>query len=189
MYDDEGEGGLTDEAANAIYDVLAQELELRDTPDNRYEFVYHQTKGFCSEFRVMGNLRFGGKFWRNSRRMEDGTFGEAWYVTCYREDETPEMRSIIERTNGRLDVLRKERIVTEKDAKVFAVVPRQDIVKVKEVVGWRNTKKEAEAFRTLVQSLPAYADADLDIVPIQENAMLDALLNTSLNKRIPRWKD
>jgi hypothetical protein len=52
--------------------------------------VHHFVEG-CREYRFMGALGFGGKFWQQSMT-----------VTCYPEDETPERRAIIERANAAL---------------------------------------------------------------------------------------
>ena len=48
---------------------------------------------YSREFRFQGGLGFGGKFWRNNGRF---------YVTCYREDETPERLAMIKATNDAL---------------------------------------------------------------------------------------
>ena len=47
------------------------------------------------EFRFQGSLGFGGKIYFNPHR--------GLYVSCYREDETPERNSAIERMNAWLD--------------------------------------------------------------------------------------
>lgn len=51
------------------------------------------------EYRFQGNLGFGGKFMRN-----DGML----YVQCYREDETPKRRTVLDKTNELLKLLTPE---------------------------------------------------------------------------------
>jgi hypothetical protein len=50
-----------------------------------------------TEWRFMGNLGSGGKFWRCHER---------WYVNCYPENETPELREVMKKTNLALAELR-----------------------------------------------------------------------------------
>lgn len=96
--------GLAPAAASAIYDVL---VETIDAPGSWHEnFVYTETAGHCSEYRVQGSLGFGGKFWRTTGYRPDGTWGEQWRVDCYREDETPERLAAINTANVRLEGLR-----------------------------------------------------------------------------------
>ena len=94
---------LTAEQAHAIYDVLVDFAGARES--GREDFVWTQTNRHCSEYRFMGNLGFGGKFWRNTGRRGDGSYGEVWYVNCYHEDETPERREMIDNINYKLDLL------------------------------------------------------------------------------------
>lgn len=85
---------LTDEQANAIFDILVQECGARE--EIREDFVCNQIVEHISEWRFCGKLGFGGKFWRNDGRL---------YVNCYREDETPAIRKMIEAANKRLKAL------------------------------------------------------------------------------------
>jgi len=81
----------------AAYDVLVQHAGAY--PGERSDFVYELTrrdKGYrVEEWRFRGLLGFGGKFWRN----------RTFYVSCYREDETPERLQIIETVNAALAAL------------------------------------------------------------------------------------
>jgi hypothetical protein len=86
---------LTEREANAVWSVLVTEAGASSDADDRREFVYHQTTEFVSEFRFMGSLGFGGKFWRGRR-------DERWYVTCYPEHMTPDRRQIVADTNAAL---------------------------------------------------------------------------------------
>lgn len=54
----------------------------------------------CLEYRFIGLLGFGGKVW-----LHNGPFP---YVNCYREDENPERRRIIDKTNEALKVVNVE---------------------------------------------------------------------------------
>lgn len=76
----------------AIYDLL---VKLCGAPEGfREDFIYSYSKERPPrEWRFQGALGFGGKFWMNTGR---------WYVNCYREDETPERRTIIENANQAL---------------------------------------------------------------------------------------
>lgn len=89
-------GPLTEAQANTVWDVLVECAGANEW--QRDEFVFTQTHGRCDEFRFIGFLGFGGKFWRSSGR---------WYVTAYPEDirVRPERQVIIDATNDRLAVL------------------------------------------------------------------------------------
>ena len=93
---------LTKEQANAVYDILAQECGAPEqcsavkSFSERDHFVLRQTSENIVEWRFCGKLGFGGKFWINC---------DKWYVTCYREDETPERLRMIEAANKRLEAL------------------------------------------------------------------------------------
>lgn len=78
--------------ANQIFDILVREAGASE--HDRGIFVsFLDTRG--REFCFWGKLGFGGKFWNN---------GSDWYVTCYKEDETPARRKIIKKTNRALKV-------------------------------------------------------------------------------------
>ena len=97
MFKQWGYGKAMSEAvANAIYDILVQDCGAYDGGHERESFVAHQTTEDVIEWRFGGKLGFGGKFWRNAGRI---------YVNCYREDETPEMRKMIDKANERLAAL------------------------------------------------------------------------------------
>jgi hypothetical protein len=86
--------GLTDEQANKVYDILVQHAGAQE--DGRWDFVFHQTRGHVTEYRFMGLLGFGGKFWR--------THWPRWYVSAYPEDLVgrPERHDAIRLTNAAL---------------------------------------------------------------------------------------
>jgi len=92
------ENVLSEEQAEAVWSVLVEECGA--TSD--HGFVYHQTHEYVSEWRFMGTLGFGGKFWRSRSTRPDGSWGEWWHVNCYQEDETPERLATIKRANDRL---------------------------------------------------------------------------------------
>lgn len=95
---------LTADQANAIWNVLVQHAGADDragegpfsTP--RDYFVHHQWRG-DDEFRFIGSLGFGGKFWNTNGR---------WYVTAYPEDLTADRQAAVDATNTALETLRKE---------------------------------------------------------------------------------
>jgi hypothetical protein len=74
---------VTEEEANAVWDVLVIHVGAYDSSNARADFILHQTTGFCPEYRFGGTLGFGGKIYRTDARGR-------WRVSCYREDETPE---------------------------------------------------------------------------------------------------
>jgi len=79
---------------SAIYTMLVKVCGARE--EDRDQFMYNQMeKHHPTEWRFCGNLGFGGKFWRNAGRL---------YVSCYREDETDDMRATIKKANEWLDV-------------------------------------------------------------------------------------
>ena len=94
---------IAEDVAHKIYDVLVEVLGIyvpEDRDDySRSNFVRYATEGKWTEFRFGNPLGFGGKVWNNDNR---------WYVSCYREDETPERRALIEKTNAALAELHAE---------------------------------------------------------------------------------
>jgi hypothetical protein len=92
---------VTEAEAHAVYDVLVRECGADDNADpprrgERSRFV----RAFTSdrppiEWRFQGALGFGGKLY-------PGGYGEPHRVGCYREDETPERRAMVERANEAL---------------------------------------------------------------------------------------
>lgn len=103
--------GLSETAANAIYDVLVKTVGAREDRDSRQDFVFYMMRDhdFTIEYRFGGTLGHGGKFYR----ARNSGFGmpedardltEHWYVTCYRENETPERVAAIEAANDALTV-------------------------------------------------------------------------------------
>lgn len=83
---------ISEDVANEIYDVLVEECKAPERM--REDFISFCSRSYRSrEYRFIGNLGFGGKFWHN-----DGRF----YVTCYSEDETEQRRKAIKAANERL---------------------------------------------------------------------------------------
>jgi hypothetical protein len=92
------------EVANKIYDVLVHHCGARDEEITtksgetynpyRSDFVYEfsEIDEPTREWRFCGDLGFGGKFWWNGK----------FYVSCYAEDETPEIKKAIEKANEEL---------------------------------------------------------------------------------------
>jgi hypothetical protein len=80
---------------SAILDVLVEECGWQPTDNDRAMFRYHYNKADPKplEYRFMGALGFGGKLHLQGQRL---------YVSCYRENETPERLAMIERANQRL---------------------------------------------------------------------------------------
>lgn len=83
---------IDDNTANRIYDVL--EIECGAPPQMRLDFICFCARSYSSrEYRFIGHLGFGGKFWHNNNKF---------YVSCYREDETDERVRAIEKANKAL---------------------------------------------------------------------------------------
>ena len=86
--------------ARAIYQVLIEECAAPADDFSVDSFIFNHRDGSqVEEYRFMGNLGFGGKFWQ--RRMA---------VSCYPEDTTPEREASMERANARLAVLHRLQI-------------------------------------------------------------------------------
>jgi len=96
---------LDTDTAHAIYDLLVS--TCRASAHGRESFVYAQTRRHESEWRFMGALGFGGKFWRTHGRRPDGSWGECWLVNQYPEDATDESRAMIVKANNLLWTLQQ----------------------------------------------------------------------------------
>lgn len=91
---------LTENQAERVWVILVEECGASPSADSKWEFVYHQTREHCAEFRFMGKLGFGGKLWNQSLRL---------HVTCYPEDLTDERIEMIVKADARLKVISEER--------------------------------------------------------------------------------
>jgi hypothetical protein len=89
---------LTEAQAEAVWGILEEVCGAAYD----HGFINHQTNSHVVEWRFIGSLGFGGKFWRTTGKRPDGTWGECWLVNCYREDETPERLAAINVANERL---------------------------------------------------------------------------------------
>ena len=85
---------LTQLEADMVYDILMEECGASDR--NRDEFLVYVTRDvrYGHEFRFMGHLGFGGKFYNDGRRH--------WSVACYPEHRTPSVDDAILSANARL---------------------------------------------------------------------------------------
>jgi hypothetical protein len=81
--------------ARAVWRILVEECGAHDLDERAFASLWPG----CVEYRFMGSLGFGGKVWAG---LVDG----APFVSCYREDETPERLATIARANERLAALR-----------------------------------------------------------------------------------
>lgn len=83
---------MSEATLNLIYDILVKVCGAYE--GHRDGFVMaHREENFPTEWRFIGALGFGGKFWRGRDRI---------YVNCYVEHETPAARKIIEEANRQL---------------------------------------------------------------------------------------
>lgn len=95
-------GNLTNDEANKAYDILVAHCGASE--DNRFSFVdAHMDNSAMklvgtSEWRINGNLGWGGKFRVTNDRLR---------VDCYQEDENPKRLATIQTTNEELSSLFK----------------------------------------------------------------------------------
>jgi hypothetical protein len=94
---------IPEETARRIYKILERHGGAHH--DGEVDFVRAATEGI-TEYRFIGTLGFGGKFWNNAGR---------WYVSCYSEDETPDRKARITAANLELARLRP----TSKDCRAL----------------------------------------------------------------------
>jgi hypothetical protein len=95
------------ETALQIWQVLVDVCGATDSKDNKSMFLFRQTNDDPpNEYRFGGHLGHGGKFWNEHDR---------WHVTCYREDETPTTRKLIDIANQALEKLKLEAIHEVRD--------------------------------------------------------------------------
>jgi hypothetical protein len=84
--------------AECVWDVLVECCNVSDNIINRSAFVNAAIEGRWTEFRFGGSLGFGGKVWNNG----------CFYITCYKEDETPERIRAMEKANEELEKIFEE---------------------------------------------------------------------------------
>lgn len=85
---------------SSIYDVLIRCCGASERESERNSFIQVAEDWdykFPFEYRFMGSLGLGGKVWLPK--------GRSPRVSCYAEDETPERRKEIEKTNRYLKEL------------------------------------------------------------------------------------
>lgn len=85
-----------------VWQILVEECGCSNSTPRFMEFRYYLGRQALGghEFRFVGALGFGGKFYNDGRK---------WWVSCYREHENPERLAMIERANARLAALRDGR--------------------------------------------------------------------------------
>jgi hypothetical protein len=90
---------IPEKYANDIWDILMQYAGA--TEYWRSNFLACRNE--ITEYRFQGKLGFGGKFWNQMHVIPSSmTFSQGWDVTCYSEDETPERKEMVRKTNERL---------------------------------------------------------------------------------------
>lgn len=80
-----------------IYDVLVKYAGARDDEYDKNAFVHCALDwdyNFNFEYRFQGKLGFGGKVWL--------PLHEDPRISCYHEDETPERKKMVAKTNEEL---------------------------------------------------------------------------------------
>lgn len=85
---------MSNELANEIYDVLVEVCGATNDNVMRPSFLHAFTKpNHTAEWRFIGSLGFGGKFWACNGKF---------YVNCYQEHENTERLATIAEANRRL---------------------------------------------------------------------------------------
>lgn len=98
-------GIYEEEILGKMYDVLVLHAGACKDSYDRKNFVHcaiHWDYRFGFEYRFMGSLGGGGKIWLPLHRDPS--------VSCYKENETPERKEAIEKTNAALLGLVKDRL-------------------------------------------------------------------------------
>jgi hypothetical protein len=86
-------GVVSSAVLDSVFDALVKIGGAHESM--REDFLHaHMDKYPCREYRFMGDLGFGGKYWSKENR-----------VSCYSEDETPKRLSIIHELNNVLATL------------------------------------------------------------------------------------
>ena len=109
--------------ARRVWGILVNHAGAEDTDFNWVSFRQWFDKAFAKggdEYRFIGSLGFGGKFWLHHR--------DGMYVTCYREDETPERLAAIEATNHALADLRGCAAMDAKNGRIAIVDLNKSLV-------------------------------------------------------------
>jgi len=81
--------GILNDKFDLIYDVLVKYAGAEER--GREDFIHAHRYDICTEYRFIGALGFGGKYYSEKSR-----------VSCYSEHETPERREMIQKTNEAL---------------------------------------------------------------------------------------
>lgn len=84
---------MKEKTAGAIYDVLVRFAGANEADWETFAWLHVTAR--CDEYRFMGALGFGGKFWCHD-----------WRVSAYPEDITLERQQVIDETNAALAELR-----------------------------------------------------------------------------------
>ena len=100
---------IDEDRAKEIWRILVDTCGAYENRDRGIEemcFIAAATtmRHRATEFRFCGKLGFGGKFWVNA---------DKWYVSCYREDETPERLDIIAEADRQLAVLLQKHLAAD----------------------------------------------------------------------------
>lgn len=85
---------LSHELADEVWTVLVEECGANE--NDRENFVFLTNIQDIAEYRFIGNLGFGGKFW-------SGKF----IVSCYPEDSNEMREAAIQKANARLAALKE----------------------------------------------------------------------------------
>jgi hypothetical protein len=101
---------LTENQAAAIWQILVETCGASPRTEDEADFVYHQIREDCREWRFCGSLGFGGKF-RIRASIERP--GSEWKVDCYSEDETPQRRRMVKKANAALENLYQAGVISE----------------------------------------------------------------------------
>jgi hypothetical protein len=90
---------ITENYAREIFDILVEDVSANK--NSLEEFLVWSENGE-REFRFVGCLGYGGKFWN---------YNDKWYVNCYSEDLTPKRQTVIDKVNDKLAALLSQCII------------------------------------------------------------------------------
>lgn len=91
---------MFDMIADRIWDILV--VYVGASERQREDFASWFLENTGPEYRFIGSLGFGGKFWNNANK---------WYINCYAEDETVERKESIKMVNKLLFELKEKHLI------------------------------------------------------------------------------
>lgn len=85
---------ISREKAQYVWDILVRTCGAPESMKEDFLLEIQYGLEELREYRFQGSLGFGGKIWFSHQ--------QSFYVTCYKEDETPERLAAIQEANKEL---------------------------------------------------------------------------------------